>query len=116
MERATFIKRNKSDTFDTGHYQAGFKKGGSCGYDQARLLAELNKNKRKGKKNKLIYTLLDITKAFDSVIRPKLWNILDSRIARKRFAEVAAFKARPQTEVVQDEVIAAKLGINLETY
>ena len=43
-----------------------------------------------------LFTLLDITQAFDSIIRPKLWEIIDARVDRKE-QEAIAVKERDLT-------------------
>jgi hypothetical protein len=106
MEKVTNKNVVTSGVFTTGSYQAGFKIGGSCGYDQTRLLAEINKEMRKRKKNKKLYTLLDITTAFDSVKRPKLWTILDALIDAKRAAALAKFANRGIAEIALDDLAA----------
>ena len=116
MEKATNKRAIASGIFTTGSYQAGFKIGGSCGYDQARLLAEVNKELRKKKKNKKLYTLLDITTAFDCVKRPKLWVILDAIIAAKRAAALRKFADRGEAEITLDKLEAQKLNLNIEEW
>jgi hypothetical protein len=88
VEKIVYTKAQASGVFNTGEYQAGFKKGRSCQTDQVRLMAEINRDRRR-KGNRQIYTLLDISQAFDRVNREKLWKIIDRRIQAHREAALA---------------------------
>lgn len=90
MEKALYKRIIDSGVFDTGSYQAGFKAGQSCKTDQTKLLDGLNREKRRRLKKRGITTLLDISAAFDCVIRPKLWAIVDARIDTARQKAIAA--------------------------
>ena len=83
MEKAIYFKIANSGIFNTGDYQQGFKTGGSCGVDHARLLSLIDRESKLRKHKRSIITLIDITMAFDSIDRTRLWSIVDRRLARK---------------------------------
>ena len=98
-----------SGIFNTGNYQAGFKAGHSCKTDQTKLLDGLNREKRRKLKNRGITCLLDISAAFDCVIRPKLWQILDSRIDQARAKATLAFASQLELSQLDDMEVVITL-------
>lgn len=45
--------------------------------------------------NRGIYTLLDILQAFDALIRPKMWTMLDERVDRLRLEAISQGATEP---------------------
>lgn len=103
-----------SGIFNTGNYQAGFKAGHSCKTDQTKLLDGLNREKRRHLKNRGITCLLDISAAFDCVIRKKLWHIIDDRIDQAR--KQATINMAPQVELNQLDDMEAVVTLLKELY
>lgn len=95
MEKVIYARIMDSGLFETGSYQAGFKRGRSCKTDQTKLLDGLNHEKRRRLKDRGISTLLDISAAFDCVEKPKLCKIVDGKIDEAR---AAVIKAKAPTE------------------
>jgi hypothetical protein len=95
MKKVIYARIMDSGLFETGSYQAGFKRGQSCKTDQTKLLDGLNRKKRRRLEDKGITTLFDISAAFYCVDRPKLWKIVYGKIDEAR---AAAIKAKAPTE------------------
>lgn len=71
-----------SKMLETGSYQSGFKQGMSTQKNLATLLNMTTLSRRKRTMRK-IYLSFDLTKAYDSVSRNQLFNILDMRAKTK---------------------------------
>ena len=82
--KSSDTKIRASRLFETGEYQAGFKAGTSCGTGHARVLAAISECNCRRKKNRNIFTLIDIAAAYDSVRRHRLWKLIDDKLDRAR--------------------------------
>ena len=76
MEKAILAKVNENcpHIIESKLYQTGFKEGKSTAIHASRLLNEVHGNKKRN-----FYLLVDLQKAFDSVDRELLWDILEKR-------------------------------------
>jgi hypothetical protein len=76
MEKAILTKINQCcpHLISSKIYQTGFKEGKSTAIHASRLLAEVH-----GRKKRKFNLLIDLQKAYDSVDREILWELLDKR-------------------------------------
>lgn len=72
------IEQTGSELLDVPDYQTGFKKGVSTQKNLANVLHNVLATSRTPAKREILL-LFDLKRAFDSVSRPLLWQILDSR-------------------------------------
>ncbi|MFN9905946.1 MAG: reverse transcriptase domain-containing protein, partial [bacterium] len=79
MEKAILAKIEKEapHILKTGAYQTGFKEGKSTAIHATTLLEQIHPGK--GKQARKYAALIDLQKAYDTVIREKLWGILRDR-------------------------------------
>lgn len=74
-------------------------------------MAEINRDRRR-KGNRQIYTLLDISQAFDRVDREKLWKIIDRRIqAHREAAEKRGASAEEMFKYEELEIVMSVLKL-----
>jgi hypothetical protein len=76
MEKAILTKIEKScpHLISSMIYQTGFKEGKSTAIHESRLLSEVH-----GKRKRKFNLLIDLQKAYDSVDREILWQLLERR-------------------------------------
>jgi hypothetical protein len=72
------IKYFSSNILSFGAYQTGFKEGKNTHYNLTRLLESINYTRRKRSKREA-YLFVDLRKAYDSVNKNILFNILWDR-------------------------------------
>ena len=72
-------KLRDSDLLKTGDYQTGFKAENTTHMHASTLLKSISDHQQKDKKNRKIYVFVDLKKAYDSVRRDKLFEILIKR-------------------------------------
>ena len=80
IEKAILVKLEQigSDLFSTARYQTGFKKGSLTAFNLTKLLECIGSTRRKSKSRKA-YIFVDLKKAYDSVSRVKLFEMLRKR-------------------------------------
>lgn len=76
----------KSELFDIGKYQVGFRQGHSTQDNLAIVMNEILRTTKKRSERKL-YCAIDLRKAYDSINRKLMFEFLESRIKEGNQAE-----------------------------
>ena len=111
MEKAILTKINSCcpHLIKSKVYQTGFKEGKSTAIHASRLLNEVHGNKKRN-----FYLLVDLQKAYDSVDREILWEILEKRCkndGEKAMVKLMMKLHRESTIQVGEHEINAEMGL-----
>jgi DNA polymerase sigma len=79
LEKALLKAILKTDLMSTGSYQTGFKSDNSTQMHVSRVLKSIKEHQQKDRKNRKIYMFVDLKKAYDSVRRSQLFDIIWKR-------------------------------------
>ena len=73
-----YYKKSESKILEVGDYQAGFKEGSMTHNNLVKVFKSISITRRRRTQRK-VYLFVDLKKAYDSVIRKKLWEVLYRR-------------------------------------